>query len=59
MSIKKSIKPRNSIGQFHGYQELYNTYGNIIARGDMKKNLYMGYFEWHWGDSPWTHFYIR
>ncbi len=59
MSVNKSIKPKNDKGDWHGYQELYNSYGNIIYRGYIKNNIRICYTENHWGVTKQTSFYIR
>jgi hypothetical protein len=59
MSVNKSIKPKNDKGDWHGYQELYNSYGDIIYRGYIKNNIRICYTEKHWSRDKQTVFYIR
>lgn len=60
MSTNKSIKPKNDKGDWHGYQELYNSYGDIIYRGYFKNGGDIRYTENHWGyPKQKTNFYIR
>ena len=53
---KREIQPRDSDGQFHGYQEWYHG-GKLYLRGIMKHGLEINYEEWHKFNE--TNFYIR
>ena len=46
MKIRKHIKPRNSVGQIHGYNERYLDNGNIYYRGNWKNDKRIGYQEY-------------
>ena len=52
----KDIDPKDSYGQFHGYQEWYH-YGKIWIRGTDKHGVRIGYRESH--KFKITGFYIR
>lgn len=56
--MKKDIENKNQKGQFHGYQEWYNSSG-ISFRSTCKNNLYIGYHESHLKSIKQTHFFIR
>ena len=44
----KNIVTRNSIGQYHGYQEWYTNIDEILLlRGTYKKSEPIHYEEWH------------
>ena len=59
LKIKDDIKPRNSKGELHGYQEAYSHFDNTIRyRGVCKNNDDIGYQEYH-RDVKETEFYIR
>ena len=47
MKENKDIRPVNSKGLYHGYQEWYYMNGNVKLRCMCKNGLVCGYFEWH------------
>jgi hypothetical protein len=55
---KKDIRPRNSKGQLHGYQEWYASTGEIQLRGISKNGDDIGYQEFH-SNIQETEYYIR
>ena len=59
MNKNKNIQPRNSKGQFHGYNELYYTNGNLWFRVFYKNDQEIGYEEMHSPIYGKTNFYIR
>ena len=53
---KKDIRPANSKGQYHGYQEWY-VGDSLALRNVIKNGRIMGYLERHMAKI--TNFYIR
>ena len=45
--MSKDIMNKNSKGEYHGYQEMYWTKGNVWCRGEDKHNRNSGYREWY------------
>ena len=53
----KDIMPKNSKGEYHGYQERYNYNGKLTIRVVYKNGKEVGYEEWH--ELKKTTLYIR
>ena len=55
--MKKNIRPANSKGKWHGYQEWYYVDDTIMHRCNYKNGLRIGYEEWHMDKK--TDYHIR
>ena len=49
--MKKNIRPRNTRGQYHGYQEWYYTNDKLMFRGNVKNNNWDGYRELYYSSG--------
>jgi len=47
MNKKKTITNYNNKDNAHGYQQWYNTYNNLMFRGNYKNDAMVTYIEWH------------
>lgn len=55
--MKKEIENKNDNGEYHGYQEQYNSANYLRVRCMAKNGNPLGYTEWN--ISKKTVFYIR
>ena len=53
----EDIEPKDKDGEYHGYQEWYDYFGNMNIRVIIKHGKELGYEEWHRYDT--TNYYIR
>jgi len=62
-NVNKDIKPLDSNGDFHGYQEWYRANNKLWLRAEAKHGRGFGYQEWHFEPFPMegtqTKFHIK